>query len=61
MSGIPYSLAEAKLVASQHPMDEYHRELMKWLIGELERHRANGPCPPGFFCTHDLLCKGAVR
>jgi hypothetical protein len=30
--GIPYSLGEAELVVASHTMDEYHRELMAWLI-----------------------------
>jgi hypothetical protein len=30
--GIPYSLSEAEIVIASHTMDEYHRELMAWLI-----------------------------
>ena len=36
--GIPYTLSEARHVAETHAdMDEYHREIMCWLIYEVER------------------------
>ena len=36
--GTPYSLSEARMVAEQHQnMDGYHREIMCWLIYEVER------------------------
>ena len=34
--GTPYTLDEAKLATEQN-MDEYHREIMCWLIYEVER------------------------
>ena len=35
--GTPYSINEARLVAENQSMDEYHREIMCWLIYEVER------------------------
>ena len=32
----PYTLDELKAVISQHAMDIYHRELMKWAVEEIE-------------------------
>lgn len=35
--GIPYTLTEARLLLdSNHAMDPYHRDLMRWLIDQLE-------------------------
>ena len=33
--GIPYSLNEVRLVIETHVMDEYHRDLMKYLLGRV--------------------------
>lgn len=41
-SGIPYSLSEAEAVVKSHAMDEYHRELMRWLIAEVRRSEEEG-------------------
>lgn len=37
--GIPYTVGEARsLIADRgHAIDEYHRELMRFLIGEIDR------------------------
>ena len=35
--GIPYSLTEAKKLAEQRYLDEYYREVLCWLIYEVER------------------------
>ena len=35
--GIPYTLSEARGVADKLPMDEYVREIVCWLIYEVER------------------------
>ena len=34
--GVPYTVSELKS-ASDQPLDEYHRELMQWAAGEIER------------------------
>ncbi|GEM_PF-4670208 len=35
--GTPYTLEEARKVVETQSMDEYHREIMCWLIYEVER------------------------
>lgn len=35
--GIPYTLQEAIHVANEQRMDEYHREIMKWLIAHQQQ------------------------
>jgi len=35
--GTPYSLTEARMVAERHSMDEYHRQIICWLIYEVEK------------------------
>ena len=36
----PYTLSEAKKVLEKHVMDPYHRDLMQWLVDQLDTHRA---------------------
>lgn len=37
---IPFSLKELELVAKEHPMDLYHKELMQWAAEEIKTLRA---------------------
>lgn len=37
--GIPYTLGEVELVLKNHVMDQYHRDLMVWMVKQVKRLR----------------------